>query len=272
MPDNRLTPEVLADILAVGREVIHTLQAAKALARDPKEPGVARKKKFDAKLEALVKRHFAGQAEQFKAALESRYPDRKAVTVTPKVDDLFDWDDPEFDADLVILLTQAAKDGIILFSEKVTIGMDYTLTNTRAADWARKYSYELVKGIDDTTRQALQSAISNFVETPGMTIGDTMNQLPFSGQRSVMVATTEITRAYAQANQLAGEDLSKAYPDVKVTKRWFTNRDDLVCDICEPMNGEEVDIDEPFSSGDDVPPAHVNCRCWTSVGTRLIND
>jgi hypothetical protein len=54
-----------------------------------------------------------------------------------------------------------------------------------------------------------------------------------------------------------------------MNKTWFTNNDDRVCDICGPMEGEEVASDESFSSGDDAPPAHVNCRCWVDYNTNL---
>jgi hypothetical protein len=37
---------------------------------------------------------------------------------------------------------------------------------------------------------------------------------------------------------------------------WMTEQDDLVCPICEPMDGEEIDL----GSG---PPAHPGCRCYS---------
>ena len=73
---------------------------------------------------------------------------------------------------------------------------------------------------------------------------------------------------------MAGEQLAKEYPDVKVKKQWFTNNDDLVCELCGPLNGKEVDIDEPFYPPEDDyqdgnPPRHVNCRCWTTQYTDI---
>lgn len=35
------------------------------------------------------------------------------------------------------------------------------------------------------------------------------------------------------------------------------------CDECEAIDGEEVGLEDDFSSGDDAPPAHPNCRCTT---------
>jgi len=74
---------------------------------------------------------------------------------------------------------------------------------------------------------------------------------------------------------LAGQDLKEEWPDVRVVKTWETNNDDLVCDICRPLNGVEVEIDEPFvndETGDefDCPPGHVNCRCWMDSTTDIL--
>ena len=266
----------LIDVLArvvmqVGGEVKTVVQR-----RDRREPGRTEKEKAEDELSALMRRYFTRQAENIRVRLEVEYPIRKAtVTIPPSwlQDDLF-WEDPEFMADLIILLTQSAKGGVDLFRIETSLGIDFTGVNTDAAKWAREYAYDLIKGITETTRGAVSEAITAFVETPGMTIGDTMGMLQsaaYSEIRARMIATTEITRSYAQGNQLAGEAMKQEFPDVKVVKRWFTNNDDRVCDICGPLDGEEVEIDEKFSSGDDNPPAHVNCRCWTSTRTR-IND
>jgi hypothetical protein len=182
----------------------------------------------------------------------------------------------------VIVLTAAAQDGVDLFSQNVTQGMDYNLINRRAADWVRNYSFDLIKnkdgtGIDDTTRKALQTTLENFVETPGMTIGDVMDRLPFDENRVQMIARTEITRTYAQADQLSGEALAEKYPDAEVIKQWHTNADSLVCPDCAPLNNQEVGIDEPFHNDDngedyDNPgDTHPGCRCWRSTTLRLSN-
>ena len=177
----------------------------------------------------------------------------------------------------MLLLQEAARHGVSLFGKNSRIQIDWTLTNQRAAEWAREYVYDLIKDIDDISRLALQSAISQFVETPGMTIGDVMDMLPYDDERAQRVAVTEITRAYASANQMAGEDLKKEFPDVRVTKMWFTNNDDLVCDLCGPLDKTEVGIDENFYEPEDSyqdgnPPRHVNCRCWTDTNTALGSD
>lgn len=51
--------------------------------------------------------------------------------------------------------------------------------------------------------------------------------------------------------------------DDRWQKRWDAAADSNLCDVCEELDGEIVDVDEVFSSGDDGPPAHPNCRCTT---------
>ena len=55
---------------------------------------------------------------------------------------------------------------------------------------------------------------------------------------------------------------------------WRTNQDDLVCLICAPLDGMEVEIDEGFSTeegeGVDGPPIHPNDRCWLEVTTAFV--
>lgn len=47
---------------------------------------------------------------------------------------------------------------------------------------------------------------------------------------------------------------------VVVKKQWVAIIDDRTTSICRTLNGEVVDIGEPFSLGFFTPPAHVNCR------------
>src|SRR3990167_5072277 len=226
--------------MAVSRIVpifVHVLPDWAIKRRDKREPGKREKEEFEDKLARIMLRLFHKQKEIIEQRLESQEPGRKVTTtIKPDLfDDAFE-DDDEILAELFRLLTQAEKHGIELFK----VGkpeIDYTLVNSRAAQWARGYAYTLVGEINDVTRRTLQQAISAFVETPGMTIGDVMDLLPFDKERAFRVAVTEITRAYSEANQQAGRELAKEFPDVRIIKTWFTNNDDRVCEICFPLDG-----------------------------------
>lgn len=140
-----------------------------------------------------------------------------------------------------------------------SIGVDAALINERAARWAREYSYELVSGITDKTRRALQEQVSGFFEDQ-RTLGDlyeSIGQL-FSPVRAEMIAITETTRASVQGELAFAEELGKL--GLRTTQIWQTNNDDLVCPICGPLNQKR--------QGDDwqtPPPAHPRCRCWLSA-------
>ena len=256
-----LPADLKSDVLAIKKDL-----------RDTREPGRRQKMRDEKKLQRLIRRVLLRQADSVQNYLTALYPAR-----TMKADPLpdMDWDDDEI-AELVVFLTAAAREGIKIFGEKSNVKLDLTLVNTKAANWARKYAGEVIDGLNKTTRAALKEAIAAFVDTPGMTIGDAMKLMPFEPERARMVAVTEITRTYAEANQLAANELAEEFPGVQVTKVWFTNNDDLVCDICGPLNNKEVPYDEgwgedgePDPEGLLQPPAHPRCRCWTDFTTKL---
>jgi len=205
-------------------------------------------------------------------------PNRKA---DPEIQYFLDLLPPDFYGDQTLIakvikqLTQSAHHAIDLFASSVGLDFDYTLVNVAASKWASEYSFELIKDIDETTTKALQSIFKQFVETPGMTIGNVIELLPYDEMRSLRIAITEITRTYATAEEIAGKALKEEFPGVKVIKRWFTNNDDRVCPICQPLHNQVVEINEGFSDqgpvaeGVPYPPAHVGCRCWISSTTRL---
>lgn len=140
--------------------------------------------------------------------------------------------------------------------ERIGFSFDWTLANTRARDWANSYAAGLITNINDTTRDRVRQAITQWISN-----GDPLSALvrelqsTFGRSRAELLASTEVTRAYAQANR-------EAYRESKIVSkmRWFTAFDERVCPICGSMHGQEVGLDEQFSIGG--PPAHPRCRCW----------
>jgi hypothetical protein len=74
-----------------------------------------------------------------------------------------------------------------------------------------------------------------------------------------MIAVTEVTRSYAEGNQIAWKESG-----VVEGKEWNTANDEIVarCPICWPLHGVVIPIGEEFDGGFDGPPAHPRCRCW----------
>ena len=238
--------------------------------RDADEPGYTDKMKLQDKVYKAVARHFRKQKAAIKEQLGFYFPGRKAEL---NIGAINIPDDAEFMAELIKLLIHGYVGGVDLFLEGVNIGFDPTLTNAEASRWAKQYTTGLIRDIDETTEKAVRRVVADFIDTPAMTIGDLTSQLPFKGYRAKMIAVTETTKSYAEGQLETGRRLAKEWPGVRVVKKWHTNRDDIVCEICGPMDGQEVGIDEQFTTGlgdkVDAPPVHPNCRCWISTRTRI---
>jgi hypothetical protein len=263
------------------RELLRQLQDAGARVstamkrRDRREPRALEKERMEDELYALFIRYWARQAKAVREYLKQIEAARKSEAllfddgVLKSAGPLPENPDDEIVGQVMGVVVRAMRNGIQLFEEFTKIGFDTTAVNYGALDFAKDYSYNLVSKIDATTRDAISKAVSKFVETPGFTIGNVMDGLPFGDARSRMIAVTEVTRAYAEGQRAAGHELQQQFPGVRIIKRWYTNVDDSVCEICDGLDGNEVDLDDEFEGGYMEPPAHVGCRCWMETNTRL---
>lgn len=159
----------------------------------------------------------------------------------------------------------AAAEGGRLASE-VGVQFDPAIVGENASVWARSYSYDLVRGLTDTTRNVIRNAVSSFQETPDMTRRELVGLLDpaFGRNRAEAIAVTEVTRAHSAGmsqyqQRLAGQG-------VEMEKVWNTLADELVCPICGPLNGQpESEWRDRYPDG---PPAHVRCRCSATLRVR----
>ena len=53
-----------------------------------------------------------------------------------------------------------------------------------------------------------------------------------------------------------------------MVKEFIVTPDDSLCAECEPMDGEQVELDEAFSFGEMAPPVHASCRCAVGLAVR----
>jgi len=151
------------------------------------------------------------------------------------------------------------------------IGVDWGLVNQQAITWAEGYSFELVSGINETSRRAVAEAVSAFFEE-GQTLADLRASLSqtFGPVRASMIGTTEVTRSAVQGERAFVEELRRE--GVMFERRWITSQDERVCPICSPLH-EQLDT-EWAGRFPDGPPAHVRCRCneahdFVNVGARI---
>ncbi len=143
------------------------------------------------------------------------------------------------------------------------LGVDIeAIPNLDAIGFANSYTFDLVSGITGRTQQDLQDKFTAWIAS-GEPLPDLIDQLGpmYSPVRAEMIAVTEVTRIFAEAN-LAVWGISGMVEG----KRWLTAFDDIVCPICKPINTKTAGLNSSFEGGDGReythPPAHVRCRCW----------
>ena len=141
--------------------------------------------------------------------------------------------------------------------DTISIGVDWTLINTNAVRWASQYTYDLVHGITDVSRRALQEIIPRFY-TDGWSMGDLYNALEstYGKVRAEMIAVTETTRASVEGERAIMDALNRE-SGVQMVPIWQTSNDEAShkCPLCGPRHGKPIQ-DNMF------PPAHPRCRCW----------
>ena len=157
------------------------------------------------------------------------------------------------------LLQASAGRGVRMAADavgRVLVGVNWRLPNLAAMSWARGASYELVHGITETSRRVIQGALGDWVRDGGA-MEDLVNRLlPSFGQvRANMIAVTESTNAFREGSRLLYQQAGVRRAQI------LTNRDDHVCPICRPYDGEIVDI-ETGIPGVGWPAFHIGCRCF----------
>lgn len=85
--------------------------------------------------------------------------------------------------------------------------------------------------------------------------------------RSMTIARTELMQATnAGQQEVWDQAVSNGLIDSNaMVKMWIVTDDHVTCDECDAMDGETTAIDDSFSSGDDYPPLHPNCRCTVGL-------
>jgi hypothetical protein len=178
--------------------------------------------------------------------------------VTPEM-----WDkmSAELQAVLRPALVQTALASAALTQREIArfgLGISWELVNQNAIDWAARYSFDLVRGLNETTRAGLQRSISSFYET-SMTRRELEERISayFGPERASRIAVTEITRASSEGLEQVRYDLEQN--GIQMYTIWQTRNDEKVCPICGPLHNKDV------TDNNLRPPAHVNCRCFDTL-------
>lgn len=142
--------------------------------------------------------------------------------------------------------------------DSIGFGFDWTLANAAAAEWADRYTGELVANITETTRGRVRAAVQEWVRNglPLEALEEELTPL-FGRQRAELIASTEVTRSYAEANRQAYQQSG-----VAAQVEWRTAADERVCPVCGPLDGTRAPTTGSGFGTVGYPPAHPRCRCW----------
>jgi HK97 family phage portal protein len=155
----------------------------------------------------------------------------------------------------------------------------FDLLNPKIAEFVENFLGDEIKGINDTTKDALRSTLMDGIELGegpqklAARVGATFEQA--TGHRAMTIARTETVRAAnwatTEAHRISG---------VVVQRQWINTADDRVREDHNDSSelgangGQVVGIDEPFTSGGatamypggfGVPELDINCRCTTAA-------
>jgi len=140
--------------------------------------------------------------------------------------------------------------------EGVGFGFDFTLANIHAREAAQRYSYDLVRGIEETTRRGLQEAVGRWTEN-GQPLDALRRDIEplFGSKRARLIAATESTRAYQ-----SGAEAAYTESGVVGGMTWQAVADERICPVCGALHGTEAPLGGTW--GGLKPPAHPGCRCF----------
>lgn len=140
-------------------------------------------------------------------------------------------------------------------SDGIGYGVDDMLLQTAAQQWAATYSFDLVTGMNATSKERLASVLSDFFAAP-MTNRELSERLAaiYGPRRANTIAITEVTRAAAEGQAWVARQLGQA--GARMIAIWETRLDEFVCPVCGPRHGTAQGTGWFM-----LPPAHPNCRC-----------
>lgn len=199
---------------------------------------------------------------------------READDAAPAWEPLWDEAAPAGHAELTAAANAGAEAALLAGGKAVvaSLGVEtsFDLANPAAVRYLDRYAADLVTGIDETTRDRLNSLITGGVqqgmsyEKVAATLRDQFDNWAepqaFVRDRAELVSITEIGNAYEYAGRGVVDGLVAAGLDYE--KSWLAEGD--ACPLCAD-NADEgwIPLDSDFSSGAQQPCAHPACRCTT---------
>jgi len=254
----KATPEIVPHLRGTARWI------AEVYACKLGDPNEEARMRDERKLERNLRKFLDEQFERIKREIrkdDAQYQ-RKSVFQPSFWDSEKDRMWSELAEDFVGVLINGMNEGVIALSTNASF-VDFDLINQALIDYAKVYRDEWLYKITETSRTAVQRAVTDWLES-GESFDSLVAELTntFGKARAERIAATEVTRLRSKANQLTWQQSG-----VVEQFRWSTVMDDLVCKICKPRENQLF----PLSQMEEMLPAHVNCRCvgFPVVSTEL---
>lgn len=129
--------------------------------------------------------------------------------------------------------------------------------------WAHDLAEDMVEKLDETTAMQLWELIPIWYESYQPTDGLVADVGSiFADSRIQIMTVGALTAAIYEAARLL-----MAHVDEVDYLIWRTKRDERVCPICRPLDGEVSDDKGRFGPDLLSPPAHIRCRCEVEIIT-----
>ncbi len=137
------------------------------------------------------------------------------------------------------------------------------LANPRAIAWAEAHAAELVQGMSQTTKDALNRLVQQAV-SEGWSTKQLVDRIvadhAFSEERAMVIARTEAKRANS-AGRIESWRASSRVDGVQRRKRVILGMNENHCAVCRSAVLEgAIDIDDTWAAGF-MPPFHPSCYC-----------
>lgn len=134
---------------------------------------------------------------------------------------------------------------------------------------------QLVQGFDTHTRELMRAALESEEPLTANEIEERLAKILPDG-KAATIARNETVYAFKSGRLDLDKYLAKKY-DLQIELIWRTSHDNLVCDVCEAMDGQITKLGRPFkdqvntddgvvawehsewNDNGEIPDAHVNC-------------
>lgn len=167
--------------------------------------------------------------------------------------------------DLSGYLAWAGSQGGQGFLDKLGINGVFGLTNPQLIEYFGNYANLTIDSVDTYTKEWIAGKIQE---------GKELGLTPFEIQQSLIDDGKNISAIRAERIVLTETAHAMGVIELESIKRagikeyiWRTSRDERVCPICSPLEGQRVNTGKSFTHPEtgaiyQFYPAHVSCRCY----------